>query len=96
MNFEHAMKIFKVMQKRKAQANAREKHRVKKDKIQPQKVDINVTTKKLENPKTSSNKSIKSSSKKKKRKSKKNSKNASKLSGTSKVEEEIEIDIIDV
>lgn len=105
MNFAHAMKIFKNMQKRKAQASAREKHKMKKVKEKPPQKPLNqVATKKRDDttsyPKSSSSKTIsKSSSRKKKHKSKKNSKNVnnSKLASVPKVEEdEIEIDIVDV
>lgn len=105
MNFAHAMKLFKNMQKRKAQASAREKHKIKKVKEKPpQKPLIQVATKKRDDsssyPKSSSSKTVsKSSSRKKKHKAKKNSKsvNSSKLASVPKVEEdEIEIDIVDV
>lgn len=95
MNFEHAMKIFKVMQKRKAQASAREKHKGKKEKLKTLKPESQSIPKKYEESKSTSSKSIKSS-KKKKRKSKKTTKHSSKINNTSKIEEEIEIDIIDV
>lgn len=100
MNFAHAMKIFKNMQKRKAQASAREKHKVKKVKEKPpQKPLIQVAAKSSSLPKTpSSSKTISKSSRKKKHKSKKSkSVNSSKIASVPKVDEdEIEIDIVDV
>lgn len=105
MNFAHAMKLFKNMQKKKAQISAREKHKVKKVKEKPpqkQPALQQVAGKKQQRddrPKSStSSKAISKSARKKKHKSKKGkSVNSSKLASVPKVDEdEIEIDIVDV
>lgn len=105
MNFAHAMKLFKNMQKRKAQISAREKHKVKKVKEKPpavkaQQQQVQVGRKRSDESThpAKSSKAISKSARKKKHKSKKSkSVNSSKLASVPKVDEdEIEIDIVDV
>lgn len=104
MNFAHAMKLFKNMQKRKAQISAREKHKVKKVKEKPpavkaqQQVQVGRKRSDESTHPAKSSKAISKSARKKKHKSKKSkSVNSSKLASVPKVDEdEIEIDIVDV